>query len=190
MQIYTGIGSRDVPEHIGKLMFDIAVNLAKKGWELRSGGAAGSDSCFESGCLSESGLMTIYLPWEPFQAKRSDNKIYIVNRNIDTAYFAARFHPLLKDWSREKINKSWGEVGPGDPALIKLMARNVCQVLGPDPNNPILSKIIICYTKVDSKGVPQGGTSQALRIAENFRIPIYNLFLESNRTKLIKDYHV
>jgi hypothetical protein len=50
------------------------------------------------------------------------------------------------------------------------MARNAMQVLGPDLKTP--SKFVICWTL---EGKEIGGTSQAIRIAKDFSIPIYNL---------------
>lgn len=46
---YTGVGSRQTPPHILTMMGFIAVKLAKEGYILRSGGAAGADTAFEKG---------------------------------------------------------------------------------------------------------------------------------------------
>lgn len=51
------------------------------------------------------------------------------------------------------------------------MRRNGCQVLGLELDKP--SNMVICYTP---DGLPSGGTGQAIRIAESYRIPVINLF--------------
>jgi hypothetical protein len=50
------------------------------------------------------------------------------------------------------------------------MGRNTHQVLGKDCMTPC--HMIVCWT---SDGKPSGGTGQAIRIAEYYRIPILNL---------------
>jgi hypothetical protein len=51
-----------------------------------------------------------------------------------------------------------------------LHARNCHQILGPNLKDPV--DFVICWTK---DGKATGGTGQALRIAENYSIPIWNL---------------
>lgn len=46
MKYYTGIGSRQTPKDILKLMEDIAFKLAQKGYILRSGAAGGADTAW------------------------------------------------------------------------------------------------------------------------------------------------
>jgi len=48
MNYYAGIGSRQSPNDILKLMSEIASKLANEQWILRSGGAKGADKAFES----------------------------------------------------------------------------------------------------------------------------------------------
>ena len=63
---------------------------------------------------------------------------------------------------------------PNWPACGKLArqfhARNMHQVLGPDLKSP--SDFVICWTK---DGKASGGTGQAIRVAEDFNIPVFNL---------------
>lgn len=51
-----------------------------------------------------------------------------------------------------------------------LMDRNALQILGRDGNTPV--DFVVCWTK---DGKASGGTGHALRIAEFYNIPIYNL---------------
>lgn len=150
MRYYTGIGSRECPREVLKAITDIGFWLVKKGFVLRSGGADGCDSAFEKGCDLINGQKEIYLPWLKFNGNKS-NLIVINPRAFEMAEV---YHPY---WS--KLNQ----------ADRRLMARNVHQVLGSDFNTP--SEFIICYTK---NGQCVGGTAQALRIAKDKFIPVFN----------------
>lgn len=48
-KLYAGIGSRKTPDNIMRIMTKIAKKLNSQGYILRSGGAQGADSAFESG---------------------------------------------------------------------------------------------------------------------------------------------
>lgn len=50
------------------------------------------------------------------------------------------------------------------------MSRNVYQVLGPNLDDPV--EFIICWTK---DGKASGGTGQAIRIANDYGVPVFNL---------------
>lgn len=149
-KIYTGIGSRDIPKEIETLFTKIAMSLAKRDYTLRSGGADGSDLAFERGCDKLNGKKEIYIPWKGFNGGKSE--LYDIT---DEMYkMAEKYHPYwhnLKDGAK------------------KLHARNCCQILGKDLNTP--TGFVICYTK---DGKLQGGTAQALRIAMDYDIKIFN----------------
>lgn len=70
MRYYTGIGSRGTPSEILEIMTDIARFLAETGYTLRSGGASGADTAFESGVLHID-KKEIYLPWSGFNGNTS-----------------------------------------------------------------------------------------------------------------------
>lgn len=50
IEFYAGIGSREAPLEVLYRMTEIARQLRKRGWWLRSGHAPGSDRAFELGC--------------------------------------------------------------------------------------------------------------------------------------------
>jgi hypothetical protein len=145
---YAGIGSRKTPPQICNIFKDIANLLEFRGVILRSGGANGADLAFESGVNSN--LKEIYLPYKGFN--KSKSHLYGVCDNAIT--LAKKFHP------------AWNRLSPTGKLLI---SRNGYQVLGPDLNTP--SSFIIAWT-LDGKMV--GGTAQALRIATEYKIPIFN----------------
>lgn len=146
---YAGVGSRSTPIETLTLMAELAADLALRGWILRSGGANGADTAFESG--APPGQKEIYLPWPMF--KNNPSPLCIPP---EIAFeIAERYHPA---WHRLDDK--------GKP----LMARNTQQVLGENCDDP--ANLLICYT-VD--GLARGGTSQALRLAAAYRVPVINL---------------
>lgn len=163
MRCYTGVGSRTVPEEIGRLMRDYAYKLAQKGYILRSGGANGADTYFEQGCDAAAGKKEIYLPWKGFNNHISN--FYIIPPQ---AYnIAAKLHPA---WNYLKTSAK------------SLHARNIQQCAG--KNLDCLSEILICWTR---NGQVVGGTATAIRFALDNGILVYNLFFEKQK-KDLNDY--
>lgn len=149
--IYTGIGSRQTPQDILDTMYEGAIQLADLGFTLRSGGANGADSAFEAGCTDGAGKMEIYLPWRLF----NNNKSPLYTPSREAFHLAQSYHP------------NWSACSHGARAL---HARNCHQILGLDLQTP--SDLVICWTQ---GGTGRGGTGQALRIAEAYEIPIFDL---------------
>lgn len=144
---YTGVGSRRTPTDICAQMTVIALAMNKIGYRLRSGAAPGADWAFEMGAGDAA---DIYVPWTGFNNH--------VSRKVPTheAFdMAARYHPV------------WERLSQGAMAL---HARNCHQVLGDDLASP--SKLLICWTL---RGKWVGGTATALKIASDWRIPIWNM---------------
>ena len=153
---YTGIGSRETPREYMEFLYKVGKFLALNNYILRSGHAEGSDSAFEFGCDKVCGKKEIYIPWDGFNNSKSE-LVVISKRAFD---IAEKYHPAwenLKDSGR------------------RLMARNSHQVLGKDLNTP--SKFLICWTK---NGKGSGGTGQAIRIAKDYDIPIFDAGLYDN----------
>jgi len=154
MRYYSGIGSRKTPKEIIPTIEEIATLLGEKGYTLRSGGADGADTFFED----YSNNKEIYLPWKGFN--NNESELYLENMNPEIVNKAEeiskKFHPR---WN--SLNK----------AGRSLMTRNVFQVLGDDLKTPV--DFVVCWTET---GKIEGGTGQAMRIARNMGIPIFNLF--------------
>lgn len=159
---YTGIGSRETPDKQKIRMREFAHILSKNySLILRSGGADGADSAFESGTLQKQ----IFLPWPRFNGSESS-----YNYPLPWTYpIAERFHPKWRFLS---------------PAAQKMMARNVHQVLGwrspestyDDPH----SIMVVCYTKDgaesdEERTIETGGTGQAISIASYYNVTVFNL---------------
>ena len=150
MYHYTGIGARHTPDDILKQMTTLASNLELTGLTLRSGGANGADSAFEAG-ISDPKNAEIYLPWHNF----NNNPSALSDIHSEAYEMAKQFHP------------NWNACSQ---AARKFPARDCYQILGLDLNTP--SDFVLCWTP-DGKWI--GGTSQALRIAYAYKIPIFNM---------------
>ena len=145
---YAGIGSRKTPPKIIEKFKDLAEQLAKLGYCLRSGGAEGADTAFELGCDRVEGKKQIFLPWKGFV----NNQSPFFEPPPEAFKIAEKFHP------------GWKGLGQGAK---RLHARNSQQVLGPELNDPV--DFVVCYTSEH-----KGGTLQALRVAYCHRIPVFN----------------
>ena len=165
---YTGIGSRETPKHVLATMRRLACVLAARGWILRSGGAPGADNAFEQGTPPES--RRIYIPWNNFE-ERVHGKLGAVD--------PAKMVPKeLYDRARAMAAKhhiGWANL---KEPVRKLMTRNVFQVLGDDLMTP--SKFVWCWAPnpqlKDGKIVDvKGGTGLAVRLAEEFGVPVYHM---------------
>lgn len=161
MKLYTGIGSRETPAQVLNLMTFWAVQLNTAGYALRSGAARGADEAFEKGAGN---AKEIYLPWLSFN-NHSSGQVY-----TDAAYeMASHYHPAWQTCNY---------------AARKLHARNCHQILGLDLETP--SEFVLCYTKA---GKRTGGTGQALRIASDYGIPIFDFgTMEHNRVTTIQEF--
>lgn len=168
---YAGIGSRETPLHIQKLMKYIASELEKKGFVLRSGGAVGADKAFESGI------------------KNAKNKqIFYANDSNDlTREIACHFHPSPYALKQLSFKEKQLNPKPLHSYAHNLMARNTYQVMGENLKTP--SQFVICWTpdgctSHKKRTRETGGTGQAISIADHFNIPVYNLANETKTKEL------
>jgi hypothetical protein len=159
---YCGVGSRETPPDIIEMMLGVAGVLREQGYILRSGHADGADKAFE---LGSAGQNQIWLPWQGFNYVEGDGLVktghYHIRDNHAADKIAAHYHP------------NWNACSEGAK---KLHTRNVYQVLGPGlgiVSHDTMSKFVVCWTK---DGKASGGTGQAIRIAEGYKIPVFNLF--------------
>ena len=157
---YSGIGSRKTPEDILKFMTQIAQFMDSQKFILRSGAAEGADTAFENG-VSHWWRKSIFLPWKGFNGR--DSRDYEVSESA--MLLAEKFHP------------AWNTLPEATKLLI---ARNGYQVLGRFLNNPV--KLVICYTR---DGKDSGGTGQAIRIAQYYNIPIFNLYYKKDISQIL-----
>ena len=152
--VYAGIGSRATPPAVLETATVMAAWLARRGWKLHSGGAAGADSAFAAG--APPGARTLFLPWPGFRGRGGPDCRTPSGQELDPCLaIAAGHHPA---WHR------------CSPAARKLHARNVQIVLGTDAASPV--DAVICWTP---GGAVTGGTGLGIRIARTHGIPVLNL---------------
>lgn len=150
MKYYAGIGSRETPPEFEAMMQNLASKLEDMNYILRSGGAQGADTFFEQG-VKDPKNKEIYLPWKNF----NNNKSPYFKVSKEAIQLAKKYHPLGEELKY--------------PSTL-FMCRNCYQVLGLDLKTPV--EFIVCWTHA---GLDSGGTGQALRIAKDLNIPVYNL---------------
>lgn len=159
---YAGIGSRETPQEILDQMERLASCLESEGFTLYSGGADGADKAFERGVDMHDDNKKIFLPWKRFNSS-----------------FSPYHEPSPKAFKiAEQYHPAWERLS--QPAKY-LMARNSHQVLGEDLESPVA--FVVCWTK---NGGVTGGTGQAMRIAIDNNIPIFNLYHDDALEKIFK----
>ena len=154
---YAGIGSRKTPQNILYQMTQIAKGLSECSWILRSGGADGADKAFEAGATKKD----IFLPTGDIP---------------DLAFeIAELYHPCWNELRSEFVKR--------------LHARNTQQILGATLDIP--AKFVVCWTPCGTETAhttkETGGTGQAIRIANAYRIPVFNLANEG-RLEQVKEF--
>lgn len=159
---YAGVGARKTPKDILELMTGFAIELAKRGFLLRSGNCDGADAAFAEGANSiNPKLVELHLPWKKYHNERiiDGNTIKVTGFKEEIREFSSQHHP---NW--EGCNK-----------LVRaLHARNATIILGEKLDDPV--DFCICWTPDSSTF---GGTGQAIRICDAFSIPIINLSSDS-----------
>jgi hypothetical protein len=182
MRVIAGIGARITPPKIQQVMYDLGYALAKQGRMLHSGGAENADRPFQDGveayCKSVNirpcERQKIFIPKAYFKGLSADNDRGIIDfqktDNYNTAIELAKNIYIDKEAA-----KNWPDWMEG------LMGRNGYQVLSEDLNTPV--NAVICWTKdgsLDGSTKSSGGTGQALRLAYNNNIPVFNLQKEKH----------
>ena len=152
--VYAGIGSRATPRAVLDDMTVMAAWLARRGWHLHSGGAAGADTAFAAG--APGGCRTVFLPWPGYRGHRgADCRTPSPDRFARCLAIASDLHPA---WQRCL------------PAARRLHARNAAILLGADCDAPV--DAVVAWT---SRGETTGGTGLGIRIARDRGIPVLNL---------------
>jgi hypothetical protein len=168
---YAGIGSREVT--LGELLdiANISKLLANMNFLLYSGNAPGSDIAFQKG---SNGKCVVYVPWDGFEIanynyKTEARKHFVMGRSEAGLASILKYHP------------NPASLSTGGKAL---MARNWHQINGVPPEFPKVHFVVVCATPT-KKGV-DGGSGQAIRIAEDLNIPVVNIRMEGWRPYLKK----
>ena len=168
---YAGIGSRQTPPEILKIMFDSAVILAQEGYICSTGACIGADQAFANGAVSMNGQIELCLPWASYESGWISTlpSILVQSKLLLKSHVAAYdsvnlFHPAAK-----KLKQ----------AVVKLHARNYLIIEG--------SSFVICWTP---EGKETGGTRQGIRVAKHLGIPVYNLGNPNTYDAFIKRIYI
>lgn len=153
-----GVGSRETPENICAEMTKIGEWCLKNEIVVRSGHASGADRAFEEGAQEQ---CVAFLPWSNFNMPPKEDgfitrAVYITYKHhAETEELARKYHPKYDFLSQ---------------GAKKMMCRNVWQILDCDLQNSV--NAVVCYNE---GGFESGGTSQAMRVAKDYNIPIFNM---------------
>lgn len=174
---YTGVGSRDLPPEVAPRIRLISIALYKRGYRVRSGGANGTDLAFQANGFAPG---DIYLPWKNFN--KEVNRMVSKDEGGQYRYIEA---PKLTNWyeALEILDDVRPLVTLPERTHRLLHGRNVYQVLGDNLNDP--SSFLICWT-LDGKVA--GGTATAIKIAQNYNVPVINLAIEKFDISKLEEY--
>lgn len=164
-KFYAGIGSRETPRNVMSFMTGAAWYLSSQDYILRSGGADGADTAFETGSYNH--LQEIYLPYKKF------------NKNKSELYLEA-FEPELVDAAYEMAKKYRPGLEDAGKSTHKFMTRNMMQILGLTLDKPV--EFVVCWT-INGKDI--GGTGAAIRCAKDHGINVYNLYNEKEKVSFM-----
>jgi len=169
--IITGVGSRKTPMDVCKHIREIAAYIGSKNGIIRSGNARGADHAFEHPDVN----CEIYMAKQPNYGTFANPKhTYYFGVSHEAKMMALKYHPTPH--IIQNNNYIW-----------TLMARNSYQVLGHDLKSP--TNGLICWTPDGATSVTTrktGGTGQAIRIANDMDIPVYNI--QKYGTENVKDF--
>lgn len=158
MKVYTGVGSRNIPERIFELMVMISAKLCRSGWVLRSGGAHGSDTAFENGVLN-------------YEQK----KIFYADDCTENAMYIARcLHP------------AWNRLSPYAMKLHGRNAMQVLGADLRTPSKFLICWTPDGALTHSERTQATGGTGTAISIADKNNIPVYNLKRKDHLSRVEK----
>ena len=172
--IIAGIGSRKINSDAFEQIKNLTVDLIEEfknthvDFWIRSGHAEGSDYAFECGAQNR---CIVYLPWKDFGSRDGltlqTNKYILWNsidskirkKALDSVY---KYHPYPNNLS---------------PGAQKCLGRDYFQVFGSAPKSDPVDAVV-CWAIPKGSNEVAGGTGQAVRIANDHNIPVYNLFTD------------
>ena len=158
MNCYAGIGSRETPPDVLKLMEEVALVLTTHGWTMRSGGQPkGADGAFLKG-VPDPTKREIYFPWPGFVAGLPCT---LDGPTAAAIELASHHHP------------NWPAVKQGGQ---KLHGRNSHIILGPMLDDPVA--FVLCWTPGGGGG---GGTGLGMSLAVANSIIVYDMAIAKNR---------
>ena len=152
---YAGIGSRETPPDVIKIMEDIGTLMAIDGHICNTGACTGADQAFANGANKVRGPIELAIPWGNYESAWI---VTLHNKNVTV------FNEKMHLAAAESVHKYHPGAGRLSQGAFKLHARNYLIIEG--------CALIICWTP---GGKESGGTGQALRLSKDLGIPVLNL---------------
>lgn len=159
---FAGIGSRRTPEDMLTMMYNICQLLGKDGYTCDTGACIGPDQKCAEGTLVGGGNVHLYLPWRTYELEWADKMRETYHARMKHTILDERYH--LDAMESVKLHPKYGIL---KHSYKLLHGRNYLII---HPEKPV--EFILCWTP---GGLIDGGTGQALRIAERYGIKVYNL---------------
>ena len=158
MKSYAGIGSRTISKDEHEVILKISSFLNKE-YVVYSGNADGSDISFQDGSCNN---CVLFLPWNNF-----NNDKYNINNSLDSFVVGDTKEAIE---SLEKYHPNHLYLKRGAKLLL---ARNYHQIFGYENYKKV--SFVICCADEDKKGNVKGGTGQAVRVAKDNDIRVFNI---------------
>lgn len=178
--VWTGVGSREVPEEIAEYQRWVGHQMALLGGKLSTGDAIGSDENFLTGYNEGIQERDGSSPAEVHYTWRK-NKRGLVHCPARGFHEAERYDTF--DRAQEIAHVARGSFNGLFPSGIALHTRNAFQVLGVSLDRP--AWLCVLYARpIGKRGNVKGGTNTAKRIADMNNIPVVNIYLPEEREKL------
>ena len=172
MRTYAGIGSRSISEQESWVIRTWAAWLKIKGYTLISGNAEGADIAFQEGSQSDCFVM---LPWTGFNEGKY---------NLDHSRGVMAVGDMPQ--GRQAVFQYHPNPSALSNGALALQARNYYQVCGLEAFRCPPVDFVLCCADPDSRGGVKGGTGQAVRIAQNLGIPVFNMRSEGWKEGIIQ----
>lgn len=157
---YVGMGARSTPLPVLSRMVELAGELARAGWGLRTGGTLGAEAAFEAGHRAvTTERLEVWLPWAGYN-KHSSKR---TGATLAAYGLAQRVHP------------AWAQC---EEYVQALHARSAHLALGADLRSP--AACLICWTadgadSVTTRTRDTGEPGTAIALASLAGVPVFNL---------------
>lgn len=182
---YGGVGSRDTPQDIQRIMSDLGCALCNVGYLGMSGEADGADFAFHEGARSSPRYSEVgfaaFLPFNPMTVKRQPAPVF--EDWAHGIYDASQFPNF--DQANELAFRARGSFHGLYEKGIALHTRNAYQVLSPTLQNPV--RRLICWAEPtgSNSGRVRGGTNTAVQIALSHNVPVVNLYYDEKVAEVL-----
>lgn len=163
---YAATGNRDTPPDILTIMQSIAKDLSEKGYTQRNDGSDVPGDTLEIDAMR----VEYYLPWKKFNKKKSR----LTELHPNSFEIAKKYHPAF-----DKMTDT----------IKALIARNSHLILGENLKDPALFLFVWTPDGAETAkacSIKTGIANQAIKIADNMGIPVFNLKNTGAYDKLTK----